>query len=78
MIGLALGIFATACLVVFMVTEGYECWRCHSRWGVVARRRQNTCYNDHESNFAVLCRPCQADADDYWAERWAEYRSMVL
>lgn len=41
------------------------------------RRRQNTAYNDEESNYATLCWDCQQRADDYWNERWAEYHSDI-
>lgn len=37
-----------------------------------ALRRQNTQYNDEPSNWATLCVWHQKEADDYWAERWAD------
>jgi hypothetical protein len=39
------------------------------------RRRQNTQYTDEGRNWATFCPECQAAADDYWKERWDEYRS---
>jgi hypothetical protein len=77
MIALAIGLIATGCLIIFMVTDIPRCWRCNTALGVVARRRQNTMYADYESNFVVLCRPCYEENEADWAERWADYRAMT-
>ena len=37
------------------------------------RRRQNTQYENDESNWAVLCEEHHKDNDEYWADMWAEY-----
>lgn len=55
-----------------------KCERCEKVGPDVSRRRQNTAYVNDESNFAVLCDDCQKDADEYWSERWAEYRAGLL
>jgi len=41
------------------------------------RRRQNTAYVNDDDNYRCLCEQCQADADEYWEDAWAEYRSMT-
>jgi hypothetical protein len=41
------------------------------------RRRQDTAYDDEESNFATLCAGHHAENDEYWAERWHEYWSDI-
>lgn len=38
-------------------------------------RRQNTAYHVEIRNWNCLCDLCQEEADLYWAEMWAEYRS---
>ena len=43
----------------------------------VKRRRQNTAYEDDESNFVVACKNCFEEIQEYWAERWAEYHSSI-
>jgi hypothetical protein len=32
----------------------------------------------NKANYATLCPACQEQADEYWKEMWAEYRSSVL
>jgi len=41
------------------------------------RRRQNTAYNDEESNYATLCAEHHAESDEYWEERWHEYETDI-
>ena len=41
------------------------------------RNRQNTQYSDEERNWAVLCPECQKASNEHWADRWADYYSMV-
>ena len=48
------------------------CQQCKKRGA--ERRRQNTAYQNDESNFATLCNECQEQANEYWAERWLEAR----
>jgi len=36
-------------------------------------RRQMTQYHHEPSNWATLCVEHQAEADEYWKERWADY-----
>lgn len=36
-------------------------------------RRQDTAYVNDSLNWATLCVEHQHEADEYWAERWAEY-----
>lgn len=54
------------------------CQRCEVTDETVQRRRQNTAYVKDESNYAVLCNHCQAEADEYWSDMWAEYYSGCL
>ena len=39
------------------------------------KQRQNTQYEDDESNWVTLCPECMAECDSYWKERWAEVYS---
>jgi len=55
-----------------------ECQECGKTGADVQRRHQNTAYVDEESNYATLCADCQKDADEYLAERWAEYYAGCL
>ncbi len=55
-----------------------ECQCCGKTGDDVKRRRQNTQYVQEESNWAVLCGEHQAEADECWAERWAEYYAGCL
>ncbi len=55
-----------------------KCQRCEKEGADVQRRRQNTSYADDESNFATLCNECQTEANEYWAELWAEYYSGCM
>lgn len=36
-------------------------------------RRQDTAYTNDKLNWAAYCTECQAEVDDYWRERWADY-----
>ena len=38
---------------------------------------QNTAYVDIDSNYKCFCPECQAESNEYWAERWAEYYVMT-
>lgn len=68
------------CMRVLEEFSGTKCdgygVRCQSTNAV--RRRQNTAYDDDESNFNTLCEDCQEEADKYWDERWADYYSGCL
>lgn len=44
----------------------------------VKRRRQNTAYEDEESNFITTCRECFDEVQALWDERWHEYWSSRL
>lgn len=50
----------------------------HCSGGDAVARLQNTAYVEPIRNWASLCERCQQDNDEYWAERWAEYRAAVL
>jgi coenzyme F420-reducing hydrogenase beta subunit len=52
---------------------GLNCQHCGSATAV--RRRQNTMYEDEESNFATLCVECQDEADEHWQDMWNDYYS---
>ena len=39
------------------------------------KHRQNTRYEDNQSNFRCLCAACQDVNDTYWDEMWREYYS---
>lgn len=54
------------------------CMHCGVDNDTVVKYRQNTCYEDEESNFVTLCSICTKINDEYWEERWAEYYSMLL
>ena len=54
---------------------GLKCQACDKRKRNVRRRHQNTAYANEASNWRTLCNECQAIEDDYWDERWDEYRS---
>jgi len=71
MIALALGLFASACFVVFMVHPVPRCG-CGSTYRVMTRRRM-TSYADDSMNFTTGCEACFDDEQAYWAERWDEY-----
>lgn len=60
------------------MADALECAGCGKTGPDVLRRRQNTSYHDDESNWCVLCPDCQEEANEYWAERWAEYHSGLL
>lgn len=76
MIPLSIGLFALACLCVYMFRDIPRCEHCNILWGA-ARRGQNTQYADYESNFVVLCPKCHEENEAFWAERWADYRAMI-
>ena len=61
-----------------MGASSLECAGCGKKGPDVQKRRQNTAYHDDASNWSVLCPDCQAEANEYWAERWAEYYSGCL
>lgn len=44
----------------------------------VAKRRMNTNYTDHESNFIVSCQECFERSEEHWDEMWREYYSGQL
>ena len=46
--------------------------------GTVAIRRENTAYCDDVNNWLISCRNCFDERDEYWAEQWADYYSMVM
>lgn len=50
------------------------CWFCRG----VKRRRQNTAYEDEESNYVTVCPTCFEEIEEYWDERWADYNSSRL
>lgn len=45
--------------------------------GVVGPHRSHTFYKDEASNWHLLCDAHAAENDDYWNERWDEYRASV-
>lgn len=47
-----------------------SCERCGEHGA--ERYRQNTQYENDESNFTTLCPGCREENDEYWAERWSE------
>lgn len=49
-------------------------WFCRG----VKRRRQNTAYEDEESNYITVCRKCYDEVQALWAEKWEEYWSSCL
>lgn len=55
------------------------CPRCQ-RWLCrgVKRRRQNTAYQDEESNYITVCRECFDEVEEYWDERWKEYHNSIF
>jgi rubrerythrin len=70
----ALGLFAlfVGCLLAFMLDNIPRCRQCGTLWDVKSRH-QMTQYPNPEDNLDTLCPLCQADADDYWRERWEAY-----
>jgi len=59
----------------FLKCDGYDV-RCESM--NATRRRQNTAYEEDESNWNTLCEDCQVEVDEHWADMWNEYWSSVL
>lgn len=55
-----------------------KCPICDGDDGTVERRHQNTAYVDEESNWLTSCKECFDEAEEYWAERWAEYYGSRL
>ena len=55
-----------------------ECVRCHQRLWDVKRRRMNTAYENHESNFTEQCEPCFEETEREWGAQWFEYYAGVL
>lgn len=48
---------------------------CKTRNG---HRRQNTKFHDDSRNYLRLCDFCWDLNEEYWADMWSEYWSMVL
>lgn len=46
--------------------------------GPIEKRRQNTQYQDPDSNWVVACEYHFEEIQKYWEERWQEYWSDVL
>ena len=44
----------------------------------IKRRRQNTQYEDYESNYVTTCADCFEDIEAYWDEMWEWYYSTRL
>lgn len=59
-----------------IIREKCEC--CNKYSLTIGKRRLNTQYVDEESNFLKSCIKCYADAEEYYAERWAEYYSDCM
>lgn len=57
-------------------TETMVCQGCGAK--DATRTRQNTAYVDDDRNFAILCPPCQDEANKYWRDQWDEFYSMVM
>jgi hypothetical protein len=55
-----------------------KCPCCGINKPYVLRRRQNTAYEDEESNYVECCEDCFEQIESYWEERWQEYYSQVL
>lgn len=41
--------------------------------GVIEKRRQNTQYENEESNWVICCESCFEVIQAHWADMWAEY-----
>ena len=54
------------------------CQGCNRFRGTIERRRQNTMYEDDESNYVTCCAECFEEIEAYWQERWDEYYSGRL
>lgn len=52
------------------------CEKCN-RSGA-SRNMQNTCYENDDDNWAVLCDECQSEQDEYWDYMWKEYYSSRI
>lgn len=63
-------------LCIFIAKPFRRCQRCQKRGAI--KRRQLTAYCDDLKNFATLCPQCQEDTDEYWQERWDEYRIVLI
>lgn len=55
-----------------------HCPQCKQPARNIGRRRMNTAYQNDNSNFIICCRQCFDEAEEYWAERWADYYSGIL
>ena len=55
------------------MSDKTECQGCEKEGPDVQRRRQNTAYEDDESNYATLCADCQEVEDEYWHWLWAQF-----
>lgn len=55
-----------------------KCQCCGQASKHIGRRRTNTKYKDDNSNWLISCRPCFEKAEEYWAERWADYYNGLL
>lgn len=49
-------------------------WFCKG----VKRRRQNTAYQDEESNYVTVCPICFEEIQENWAEMWKDYWSSRI
>jgi len=54
------------------------CPSCQRFRMTIERRRQNTMYNDDESNHITCCIECFGRTQAYWNDQWDEYRRSVL
>ena len=54
------------------------CSGCNRFKLTIERRRQNTMYEDDESNYVTCCAECFEEIEAYWQERWDEYNSGRL
>lgn len=55
-----------------------DCQECRKWFKYPKRRRQNTMYENEESNYVTCCAERFEEIEEYWAERWAEYYSSRL
>jgi hypothetical protein len=57
-------------LSVMMQCDGWDA-PCTSQDG--KRIRMNTCYQNEEGNYRVLCPECHEECRKYWDEMWKIY-----
>ena len=53
----------------------YTCDKCGRCDETVQLSRQNTQYADDSSNYVKACPECFKEIQDYWSERWDDYRA---